>query len=347
MRRFLSFCVAVFTSSLTLADGKVFSMERVPPDIPYQRALILFQDGQQTMVLQSRFAASGDADAAYGWVVPVPAVPELDSADAVVAFNVFFHLGRVSGPHVHHLGITAFLIWLGAFAVLMVLHAKRKARGTPEFATVVGLLLVVVVLVMIVLPSFQKARSSIEGVEILQSGQVGIFDTRVITSDRPSALVAWLNEHGFQYSESDEPVLQDYLDRGWCFTVAKVRAGEDPSTQQAGDGLIDPLIFRFPAEAPVYPLALTATIGSKTEVLLYLFSDRKFVADKRIPLHFAGTIRHRESLLSETFGFRPEERELDYLCKFKATLTPRQMETDLVFQPASNNEPYRKTVIKW
>jgi len=36
------------------ADGKFYG-ERIPPDIPYQRGFILFHEGSETLVLQSKF----------------------------------------------------------------------------------------------------------------------------------------------------------------------------------------------------------------------------------------------------------------------------------------------------
>ena len=93
--------LVVGVTAMARADGKIFWRERVPPGIPYQRALILFDEGTETLVVQSKYELPGpDKQVDLGWVVPLPGVPELASMDADRAKHLFMLLGLFSGPKV-------------------------------------------------------------------------------------------------------------------------------------------------------------------------------------------------------------------------------------------------------
>ena len=51
----LSLALVLVSSTLARADGKFYSREPVPPNIPYQRALLMYDDGTETLILQSKF----------------------------------------------------------------------------------------------------------------------------------------------------------------------------------------------------------------------------------------------------------------------------------------------------
>ena len=82
MKRVIFFAavVTVCLAEIALADGKFYTVpERVAPDLPYQRALIAHDGNRELLILQSKF--EGEAKD-FGWVVPLPAVPELDTSGA-------------------------------------------------------------------------------------------------------------------------------------------------------------------------------------------------------------------------------------------------------------------------
>jgi hypothetical protein len=116
--------------------------------------------------------------------------------------------------------------------------------------------------------------------------------------------------------------------------------------------LAAPLVLRFPAEFPVYPLMLTSTSGQETEVLLYILSHHKWQNEGRLDLIFAGRTRLPRgdewiaSFEPEGF-FARKDLALPYLCKFRGRLAPEQMQEDLLFKLAENDEPYPKRTVTW
>jgi hypothetical protein len=353
------------TAAQSLADGKMFWRESIPPKIPYQRAAILFDEGIETLILQSRYEIlEGDENATLGWVVPVPAVPEVASMPADVARHLFFFLSMNSRPRVTKIAPTLFAFLFFAVAGLSLLTLLlcllsfvvplpqwfKSRRGKLARYSVWGLLSCL--LLVLILPAFATAGRSL-GVDVIAEHRVGIYDVSVVRSDDTGDLIGWLNKHDFKFEDKDTATFESYVSNGWCFVVAVINpSAGDEERRIVSEGLAAPLILRFPHANPIYPLALTGTGGFETEMLIYLASSTKMTCKDRLTLRFAGPMRERNlELLSfdidpEGF-FDPEKMNYPYLCKFKDRLTPDKMTADIVFTKAEDDEPYREHIVKW
>jgi hypothetical protein len=359
----------VLATGQLLADGKMFWPEKVPPGIPYQRALILFEGGVETLVLQSQYKVPEDGGkTSIGWVVPVPAPPDVASLEPGAAYRLFWDLNWATQPRITSVSALLALVALAVSVVALVaylafLPASRHVRVPQWFASrrrVVGELIVlgfaVSLGVTLLLPSLSTAGAEV--VDVVSTQQVGIYDVRVVQSNDTKELIAWLNGNGFAFGGADREAFGAYVSRGWCFVVATIvpSAKEHPD-EVAVEGLAAPLILRFPRKQPVYPLALTATGGYDTEILVYLAATQKMTCDERLKLRSAG--ERSEGVLDhlvsqcEPQGFfagkllaRTSPRRL-FVTKFKGSLTPAEMAEDLVFAPAADDAPYRERVFRW
>jgi hypothetical protein len=357
----------LLTSSVpALADGKFYGPESVPPEIPYQRALLMFDGDQETLILQSKYRVESSASAdSFGWVVPLPSVPELASMDADAAQVLFHNLARRSDPKVTRISekllfmimivppvgsILVLLICLLSFGVPRMRWVRRHRRWLC-----IGALLAFVPSICVFFGAPYGARPSLQatGVEVIKAEQVGIYEVQVVRADEAKRLIQWLNQNQFEFDDADTQVFDEYLRRGWCFVVARIDPSSEADDQAVvSESLVAPLIMRFQAETPVYPLALTATSGHDTQILLYVLSDRKWQSDGRLALQYAaGEVYLGNYML--TRGVEPEgflwdpEADRSYLCKFENTLAPEQMRKDLVLAPATDQEPYREHIIEW
>src|SRR5882724_2543595 len=353
------------TAAQSMADGLMFWREEIPPKIPYQRALILFDKGTETLILQSRYEIpKGDGNSTLGWVVPVPAVPEVATMPADMAWGLFMGLSEYSRPRITIIGPTVGAVLFGAVAGLSLLtllvcllsfvlplpQRFKENRGRLARYSMWGLL---ICFPLIIIGSFAAARGSL-GVDVIAEQRVGIYDVSVVRSDNPEGLIGWLNKNDFKFGDRDRAAFDSYISKGSCFVVAII----NPSTGEEErrivlEGLAAPLILRFPHTNPTYPVALTGTGGFETEIVIYLASATKMTANDRLTLRFAGEMHKglSRALLSADIDpegfFDPKKMNFPYLCKFKDRLTPDRMREDIIFSEAEDDKPYREHIVKW
>jgi len=371
MRTMLVVALAVMAIAARVnADGKIYYRERLAPKIPYQRAVLFHRGGRETLLLQSKFTTSSGyavTNAPMGWVVPVPTAAVISSMKADEVFPLFSMLSRETRPNVVEVSGWLFVVWLLVTLVGFVSgvcslivqgalkisgHSCRPMSSTMKFVLFASFLSCVILLIM---PQFLDSRKGRHDVDVLSSQDVGIYHATVITSSSSMAVIDWLNTKGFSFTQSDMEVFDRYVRKGWCFVTAMVRT--DALTKRIADyeGMVDPLILSFTSPSPVYPLALTSTTGTNTELLIYLLADRRMDCGDRVRMWYANTNSEEWSgyLYSweDTTNFvvcsEGWETNLAFLCKFKGVLTPAQMTQDLEFAACPDNKPYRKRIVRW
>ena len=353
----LVIAILLHLSGSAFADGKFYTEpEKVPPDLPYQRALIAHDGARELLILQSKF--EGEAKD-FGWVVPLPSVPELASMEPADTRALFWSLDRSTGPYAirisSYLWLVVFFASFGMLLYALFESLSRKFRRTktsaspsPGKVAIIGGLLLLVVFF-----SSPSLLGGHRGVEVIKEQQVGIYDVKVVKAQDSDGLIEWLDEHNYQFSEADRGTFDSYVRQGWCFVTARIdlkKAGEESFSNN--EGLVNPLVMLFESKEIVYPLALTGTIGSKTVVLLYIFDLHKVHdASGRFIIRYVGRHQmgnYRFDLNFKDFDFHKDWNfKQEYLTKLKATLTPEQMKEDLILEQAPDDKPYREHVYRW
>jgi len=322
-----------------LADGKLYAAD-VWPEIPDQRALILFDGARQAMVLQSRFAVPEGKQfaGAVGWVVPVPTEPMLGSMSAMYADRLFRQAARRTGPDEYSiLPLVALLAVVTLIYLLVVgIGGDEHRRGLRAAAIIC---LIGSLLASVSLGSFQA-------VEVVKEMRVGAYDAKVLRAGSSADLIGWFKHNGFAFTEADSAALDGYIKRSWLFVTA--RFAPDTNESFGLGGMSPPLLVRFDAKSIVYPLVLTATAGRATEVALYVYAPYRADAGDRLSLRFAG---HGSPELNwfreyvtpvgffDAIGFSSPP----FLTKLKGKLKPVQMREDLTLAAAPDNKSYRET----
>ena len=370
-KNILIFLLLTVTTTV-LADGKMYwNLEKVNPEIPYQRALILHKDSTETLFLQSKYSfpeATNEKPEDIGWIVPLPSVPEIATMDAHDAFWIYFWLSKHSSPKITKIRIFLWLAFLVIYLIitikLMIKQRKNKEQVLPRnsisgiIARITLITFIIFLLISMLMPALGTAGHS--GVDIVKAKTVGIYDIKVIRSDSADDLISWLNENEFQFDQNDKVIFDNYIAKGWCFVTATINAkAEDKEEHEiVSEGLAAPLILRFESEKAIYPMALTGTGGFDTEVLIYLATDSKMTCGEQMTLRYAlqnstswifrsHFEKENSSSLEPIDFFTQKDFDTTYLCKFKDILTPAQMKEDIVFTPAPDNEPYREHIVQW
>ncbi len=381
--------LALVSSSIpvsTLADGKVYiNYEKVPPTIPYQRALIFHHKQTQTLILQSRYQSVEQGEQ-IGWIVPLPSPPEVGTMKPDQAKIIFSNLSRQSKPQKFYISDFFFIIFGIAAALYFILcviigvvasftKKEYKIVSKPMFALSFAFLIFIMLI-----PNVGKINSSkSKGIHVLSEHDTGIYRSKIIEANSATDLENWLTTNGFAYDREDTKAFEEHIADGWCFAATTVKPPSEWKYKGHSEGLFAPLIFRFHAEQPIYPLALTATIGQPTTVLIYLVADQFFTAGERIEMHYAGIapnlsekilhdirkIDYRELSSISDFDEWQKQYEkltqenehstfigneilaLDHLMKFKQELTAEEMKTDLIFRPTPEQKPFRRKQWHW
>jgi hypothetical protein len=217
--------------------------------------------------------------------------PAQSLSRALGVFSVMWIISIVSAFIMELLGGASFVTSIGSenawvFVVLLLSSpaalfcsqfVSLSVKAFPVLARSAMYLAILWVLYIAAKPNYLGSSSS-GGVEVVKEDVVGIYDVKVIKAQESADIIAWLNEHGYKFDETDKNAFDDYIKRGWCFVTARIDMKKSEGTALADNqGLVNPLVAVFESKEVVYPLALTGTAGKETEVLLYVFGRHKMV----------------------------------------------------------------------
>jgi len=347
-------CVVMFSGQDACADGKHFPEKayKTAPAIPSQRAILSYRDGTEKLMIESALDGQGRE---FGWVIPLPSKPtefEKTSPGLIKTFSLVMQ-PRIIHDLTRELGTLWRIVVLVTFGSFIVVGTKPSDR-------ILWLVLLFVVFVVLFTPHLGRrsqgtAATDMPGVRIHDVRQVGSYELTVLKAESSQALDAWLEHNGFMgLSEEDEKIVSDYVQDEWYFVAAKLR--------RQGDGYSrpHPLSMSFSSDKPIYPMRLTATVGSNVYLELFVIADEQAtcdvltlevsdsyrfrkerkvsISDRIVPSDFAGQTYRQNIGHADAAKFMWDGCILSKLC---ATLKPKQMDEDLVLQ-LKTGKPHRK-----
>lgn len=186
---------------------------------PSQTLLVSHKAGTETYVFRPHFCG---ASTQFGLILPVPS--SLTKSPTLGDPALFTELDRLSAPEV---------------------VKKTVCKGDPLDAGGAGF--------------GQTDNGSSKGADVIDKGQVGIFDWALVKADSKDSFTQWLDTNGFPHAPDADTQFAHYVDEGWYFVAFKVTAGADaPPAGKKLCGDFGPIELAFPTATPVVPTRMAA-----------------------------------------------------------------------------------------
>lgn len=362
-----------FTLGPAYSDGYMShaqaSVSKKPPEIPYQRAVLSYRDGYETMVVESWVR---DEATEFAWIVPVPEKPsklEQGSAAMLESFSSYIQPRILLGsefPILEYLLSPLVVLNVLFWALSVVLY-----RRTPEEA-INGRLLAFSLIYFVVFflciprlggrtePAGLAGYRKVSGVTLDEAKSLGNLDVVVLSPQSAEGLATWIAENGFAELPADAlDTVSSYISEHWHFVVAKLR-GDAKKV-----GRPTPLQIRFPSDRIIYPMRLTKSTAADVYLEAFVISDksvtcpnllREYSADFHSDVMETMTMYHwgGQFSFSGPLFFNKELKQAIalpaamnlmwdgcVLTKLSGTLHPREMGHDYVFREEPLRSPFQ------
>ena len=180
-----------------------------------ERILFSVKDGKVTAHIQIQYA--GDAKA-FGWLLPVPAVPTLKLGSD----ELFAKLSATTQPRYRTalVGTQCPQIGCGCSPNIISRVSVTGENGSPTSPLVV-------------------------------TSSVGPYIYAVLRADDKTAMFQWLSDNRFFVPTGTDDAVGPYIRPGGYFLALKLKAG-------ARSGDVTPVVLEYPSELPMIPLILTS-----------------------------------------------------------------------------------------
>ncbi len=230
MRR-LNLLIIIFATTLAaraaLACGGGFGEELEIE--PTQEIVVVYKGGSETYVFNPHFCGKA---AEFGLILPVPNA--LTSNPQLMDAGIFTDLTAFIAPEIVYYDVC--YTSEGGVGCASEMLAGADGRGAGGGGGDYG------------------------GVDVIDAGQVGIFDWTLLHATNPAAFTDWLEANGYPYEPQATTHFAHYVTVNWYFVAFQITADDSPP--EGGlelCGAFGPIALEFPTDVPVIPARITAT----------------------------------------------------------------------------------------
>jgi hypothetical protein len=298
--------LGLLAPSSSLADGGFVGPYGAPIWEPAQKGLILWDQeaGREDLILQVDFEGETKD---FGWIVPVPSLPELASADA----GIFRDLSDLTRPIYRNRG--------RAWGCMDAEYGVKRPGGVEQDDIVI----------------YDE-----QVVGIYQTLTLGAENAGPLLD----SLQTWGYLHETNH-ETVEQTLQFYIDKSWYFVAMKMDSSSAMEMDHNGYwyGGIEPIRFSFDAAEPVYPLRISAiSARNPSEILLYVCAPQRMNFPEATTQYANDLNAEEYAYIKEHYRhFGPLLEQPCFITKLRETRWIESMDDDIILEPAATNEEYR------
>jgi len=187
------------------------------------------------------------------------------------------------------------------------------------------------------------------GVNVIDKGQVGIFDYAVLKADTPAAFTDWLDANGFPYDPNETGPFDHYVSKGWYFVAFRVTASDTAppvGSQLCGD--LGPLTVSFAADPLIIPARIAAVdTQNNWQFGWQVFTiGPSYVTSKST--ESTAQLMYADTLTASDLSQYPEIAAVatagDRVTKLNISFWGSDLTQDITLSPNPTQTPYRDTV---
>ena len=279
---------------------------------PEQSIILRHDNNEETYVFSPSFCGKS---ADFGLILPIP--DTLTQEPVVVEDDVFEAFSKLTAP---------------------IIKIKKKCwdGGRGDGAG---------------LGAFDAGADSNNGVEVVDSGKVDIFDWSLLRADDTNAFTDWLDANQYPYDENAVSHFAYYVAKSWYFIAFKVSTNVEQSSGQSHIcGAFGPVKLQFKTSEQVVPTRIAAVGDGMNNIFswrFYILAPQHVTAADAA---FEETVRFRGAITSERLAEFPKVGEIaelgDRLTALNVNFRGRNVERDLLFKISPDQGEYRQTIVR-
>lgn len=186
------------------------------------------------------------------------------------------------------------------------------------------------------------------GVTVVEESVLAGLTSTILLADSPTALDAWLAEHGYQGGPELLAYLAPYVRDGWYLTAFRVAPAAAATGTASSPLTMRAVRMSFETDAPIFPYAEPQVPGRIPRPFRVSVVARQRMSGRLGDAPWGATVgfaRRAPTLLTVLRGIVPTEARRGRL--WITTFDERRSErgtTDLTFVPSEDTEPVRSII---